>query len=198
MTTVIGIRHGEVHNPHGVIYAGLEGFGLSDLGRGQAQAVAGSLSGLEVSAVYASPLQRAVETAAEISSATGVPVTTDERLHEWRYWTRWAGMTWEDLATTDRDAYLAYLEDPGKLSGDETLAQLVGRVMSWLDDVRAAHPDGLVLAVTHLEPLRAALVGLLDIPTSDTSTIRIGVGEAVRLAPDPHTGAGTVPGLLGT
>src|SRR5688572_30903792 len=60
---VIGVRHGEVHNPGGVIYAGMAGFGLSDLGRKQAGAVGEALRGIRLSALYASPLDRAMETA---------------------------------------------------------------------------------------------------------------------------------------
>src|SRR5437016_2187139 len=65
--TVIGIRHGEVHNPEGVIYAGLPGYVLSELGRAQAAATAEALRGLDVAAIYASPLDRAMETATTIA-----------------------------------------------------------------------------------------------------------------------------------
>ncbi|HVL81597.1 MAG TPA: histidine phosphatase family protein [Actinomycetota bacterium] len=186
MTIVLGIRHGEVHNPEGVIYAGLDGYGLSELGREQARLAAEPLRGLDVEALYCSPLDRAVQTAQAIAEACGTEIRTDDRLYEWRYWTRWAGKTWEDLRDTDAEAFEAYITDPGSLVGAESFTQLRTRVTGWLREAQERHPDGIVVAVTHLEPLRAALVDLLDIPTSATSSIRIGTGQAVRLAPDPH------------
>jgi len=194
-TNVIGIRHGEVHNPESVIYAGLDGFGLSELGREQARLAAESVRGLPVSALYCSPLERAMQTAEAVAEVCGVEVVTDDRLYEWRYWTRWAGKTWEDLRETDAEAFQAYITDPGELTGEESFASLRARVTDWLGEVTRRH-DGLVIGVTHLEPLRAALIELLDIPTRDSSSITIGVGEAVRLAPDPHPRAGRPSDLV--
>src|SRR4051812_3441114 len=120
--TVIGIRHGEVHNPEGVIYAGLPGYGLSDTGRTQAAAMAEALKGLPVTAIYASPLDRAVETATLIAQVAGVEFVPDIRLHEWRHWHQWAGMTWEDLRVKGREAWEAYQADPGAVTSGESLA----------------------------------------------------------------------------
>ncbi|POX85133.1 histidine phosphatase family protein, partial [Mycobacterium kansasii] len=55
-TRVHVVRHGEVHNPSGVLYGRLPGFHLSDAGRAQAVAVADFLAGRDVVAVIASPL----------------------------------------------------------------------------------------------------------------------------------------------
>jgi broad specificity phosphatase PhoE len=182
--TVMGIRHGEVHNPGGVIYAGLEGYGLSDLGRRQADAVAGALGRTEVDALYSSPLDRAMQTARPLADALGIEIRPDDRLYEWKYWQQWAGMTWEDLRTKGREAWEAYQSDPGSVTSGESLSELAERVESWMGDVAHDH-DGLVVAVTHLEPLRAILLRLLGRPATDLFGIEIGLGHAVRLAPDP-------------
>src|SRR5437879_4226282 len=117
--TVIGVRHGEVHNPERVIYAGLPGYGLSDLGRSQAGDIAQALNGLPVIAIYASPLERAIQTAGFIGDVAGIEVVPDIRLHEWRHWHQWAGMTWEDLRETAKDSWTAYLADPGSVTSGE-------------------------------------------------------------------------------
>ena len=57
-TIVHMLRHGEVHNPTGILYGRLPGYHLSDLGRRQALTVAEFLSDRDVSHVVASPLQR--------------------------------------------------------------------------------------------------------------------------------------------
>ena len=76
------LRHGEVHNPAGVLYGRLPGFGLSEDGHRMAEVAAAALAGRDVTAVIASPLQRAQETAGPAAAAFGVDVDTDERLIE--------------------------------------------------------------------------------------------------------------------
>lgn len=192
--TVIGIRHGEVHNPDGVIYAGLDGYGLSDLGRTQAEDVARALRGGPIAALYSSPLDRALQTARPLADALGIEVRQDERLYEWKHWQQWAGLTWDELRTRGREAWEAYTTDPGSVTSGESLAQLADRVESWMSDVRRDH-DGLVVAVTHLEPLRAILLRLLGRPATDLFDVQIGLGNAVVLAPDPHATPLDAPAL---
>lgn len=184
--TVIGVRHGEVHNPEGIIYSGLPGYGLSSLGRGQAREVGESLRAVGVVALYASPLDRAIETAEAISEAVGCEVRPDIRLHEWRHWAQWAGMTWDELRTKGREAWEAYQADPASVTTGESLAELGDRVESWLEDVRRDHPAGVVVGVTHLEPLRTILLRLLGREPGELHSLRIGLGEAVTLVPTPQ------------
>lgn len=81
-TTVHLLRHGEVHNPSGVLYGRLPDFHLSELGKQMADRAASALDGRPVTVVTASPLERAQETATPIASAFGLPVGTDEDLIE--------------------------------------------------------------------------------------------------------------------
>ncbi|OZM80622.1 histidine phosphatase family protein [Pseudonocardia sp. MH-G8] len=81
-TVVHLLRHGEVHNPTGILYGRLPGFHLSENGRNQAEIVAKALAEVDVTAVLASPLQRAQETAAPLAAAHGVEVRTDDGLLE--------------------------------------------------------------------------------------------------------------------
>ena len=69
-TTVVHLlRHGEVHNPEGVLYGRLPGYHLSELGRQMARLVADHLADRDITYVVASPLERAQETAAPIAAA---------------------------------------------------------------------------------------------------------------------------------
>ena len=81
-TTVHLLRHGEVHNPDGVLYGRLPGFRLSEDGRGMAVFAAEAVRGRDVAEVVASPLLRAQETAGPIAEVFGLPIGTDERLIE--------------------------------------------------------------------------------------------------------------------
>jgi broad specificity phosphatase PhoE len=187
--TILGLRHGEVHNPGGVIYSGLPNFFLSETGRTEAAAAAEALRRADVRAIYASPLDRAQQTARFISDATGAEIRTDERLVEWNHWEQWAGLTWEELAAGTKlgakDAFDAYLNDPGSVTSGESLAQLADRVVGWLDDVSAEHEEGVVVGVSHLEPLRAVLLRALNRPATDLFDLQIGHCGIVRLRPHP-------------
>lgn len=83
-TTIHLLRHGEVHNPDGVLYGRLPGFRLTELGRQMAVQVAEYLVSIDadITHVIASPLLRAQETALPTALAYDLPIETDGRLIE--------------------------------------------------------------------------------------------------------------------
>ena len=81
-TTVHLLRHGEVHNPEGVLYGRLEDYHLSDLGREMADRAAEYLSDRDLTAVFASPLERAQETAGPIAASHSLEIITNDDLIE--------------------------------------------------------------------------------------------------------------------
>ena len=98
-------------------------------------------------------------------------------------------MTWDELRTKGRDAWESNQRDPGSVTSGESLSELGDRVESWLADMRREHRDGVVVGVTHLEPLRAILLRLLGRPLTDLFAFNIGLGHAVRLEPKPDSAA---------
>ena len=82
LTVVHLMRHGEVHNPEGLLYGRLEGYRLSDLGEQMATVVARHLDPNDITHVVASPLERAQQTAAPVAEAHALPIATDERVIE--------------------------------------------------------------------------------------------------------------------
>lgn len=194
---ILGVRHGEVHNPEGIIYAGLPGYGLSEVGRRQAEDLAERLRGLPVAALYSSPLERAMETAEVLAEAVGADVVPDDRLYEWRHWQQWAGMTWEELRTKGREAWEAYRADPASVTAGESLAELGDRMTSWMDEALERHDGGVVVGVAHLEPLRTILLRRTGRPAIDLFDVRVGLCECVRLHPDPDPTPAPPGELLG-
>ena len=81
-TVVHLMRHGEVHNPTGVLYGRLDGYHLTDLGREMAGSYAAHLETNDIVLVVASPLDRAQQTAAPIAASHGLTVQTDARVVE--------------------------------------------------------------------------------------------------------------------
>jgi broad specificity phosphatase PhoE len=151
------VRHGAVENPDHVVYAGLPGFGLSDLGWRQAEAAAAYLAEVDVVLIVASPLQRAVETAAAIAAPHRLAVPTDPRLREWDLGNRWEGRSWESLPALFPGELDAYLENPEDLPfSSEPLADLAVRVAEVAEEIWEAQPrPGHVVLVTHQDPIEA-------------------------------------------
>ncbi len=81
-TIVHLLRHGEVHNPEGVLYGRLPDYHLSETGVLMAKAAAGWFKERDVTALFSSPLERAQETAAPLAEALGLEVRLDDRLIE--------------------------------------------------------------------------------------------------------------------
>ena len=81
-TVVHLLRHGEVHNPHRILYGRLAGYPLSRLGREMAELAAEHLGDHDITHVVSSPLERARETAAPVARAHGLEVAVDERVIE--------------------------------------------------------------------------------------------------------------------
>src|SRR5450755_1361467 len=82
LTTVHLVRHGEVENPHGILYGRIPGYGLSEDGRVMAKAAADFLAPRDVTVLRSSPLERALETAEPLDTQLGLPPTVDDRLIE--------------------------------------------------------------------------------------------------------------------
>jgi broad specificity phosphatase PhoE len=81
-TIVHLMRHGEVHNPSGVLYGRRPGYHLSDLGVRMAERVAGEIVDRDIVHLVASPLERAQETARPLAEAKGLDIVVDGRVIE--------------------------------------------------------------------------------------------------------------------
>lgn len=153
-TTVHLVRHGEVHNPDGVLYGRIPGYRLSERGRAMAARVAEHLSdaGRDVVGVVASPLQRAQETATPTAEAFDVALSTDDRLVE-------AGNHFEGTTVGSHPGQLAhprhwrYLWNPLRPSWGEPYADQVVRMRAAVDDARRAFAGHEVVLVSHQLPV---------------------------------------------
>jgi len=178
------VRHGEVHNPDHVVYADLDGFGLSDTGRDQAMSAATYLSKGSCDMVVSSPLQRAVETATHLSSATGVTPTTDDRLTEWNLGMRWAGVGWDDLSDRFPGELEAYLAHPTALDfAAESIDQVAARMAQVVDELAARYPDASAVIVSHQDPIQALRLLLTDRPLAKLHYDKPGHCSVITLQP---------------
>ena len=134
-----------------MVYADLDGFGLSVRGVAQAEAAAAYLALTPVALVVASPLQRAQETARVIASAhPDARFIVDDGLTEWRLGSRWAGTVWEDLPDRFPGELEAYLAHPEDLPFSPEPLEVVGRrFAATAAEALASIPAGDIVIVSH-------------------------------------------------
>ncbi|MFI6906752.1 histidine phosphatase family protein [Nonomuraea sp. NPDC050394] len=154
-TTVVHLlRHGEVHNPHGILYGRLPGYHLSETGQQMAEMVAKAVAGRDIVALYSSPLERARETAAPLATALGLPVEPDDRLVE-------AGNLLEGrtvgagLAILRSPRNYRYFYNPWKPSWGEPYLEIVQRMRTVIEDARTAARGHEAVLVSHQLPIWA-------------------------------------------
>ncbi len=151
-TTVHVLRHGEVHNPTGVLYGRLPDFHLSDRGRAMADRVAEAMADRDVVRVVASPLDRAQETAAPIAAAHGLEIVSDPRVIE-------AANVFEGERVGVGDGVLRqprawrHLWNPFTPSWGEPYDELAGRMTEAIRDARNQARGHETVLVSHQLPI---------------------------------------------
>lgn len=141
--TLYLLRHGDVHNPDHILYGRMPNFGLSKTGRDQASAAGKALADKPMTALYASPMQRAQETATLIKDAHSAvyEVNTDERLNE--VYTPFDGTPHAELEKTNFDIY------SGTEPPHEQPLDVRRRVREWIAEMREKHAGQAIAAVSH-------------------------------------------------
>ncbi len=158
MTTVHLVRHGEVHNPGGVLYGRLDGYHLSERGHAMAQRLADYFAGRaggprrDVVHVVASPLQRAQETAGPVAAALGLELATDARLIEAA--NHFEGLTFGvGDGSLRRPAHWRFLWNPFRPSWGEPYREQVARMLAAVATAREAARGHEAVVVSHQLPI---------------------------------------------
>ena len=151
ITVVHLLRHGEVSNPNGVLYGRLPGYHLSGNGRLMAAAAADFFAERPVAALFASPLERAQETALPVAERLGLEIVTDERLIESMNVLEGKTVTLAQLALNP--ANWRYLWNPFRPSWGEPYQQVVTRMRQVIDRAREAAPGQEAVCVSHQLPI---------------------------------------------
>ena len=160
--TVHLLRHGEVHNPDGVLYGRLPEFHLSDLGREMAQTVADHFSrrvaeGANIVHLAASPLTRAQETAQPISQALGLPIATEDRIIEAANYFEGMQVSRSEIL---KPRHWPMLRNPLRPSWGEPYQEQATRVRAAVQDARLkavelGGDDAQAILVSHQLPIWA-------------------------------------------
>ncbi len=151
ITVVHLLRHGEVHNPDHVLYGRLPGYHLSVNGQMMAAAAADYFDGRPVAAVFASPLERAQETAQPVAERLGMQITTDDRLIESGNVLEGKSVSLASLAVNPLN--WKYLWNPFTPSWGEPYVEVVARVRQVIDRARESARGQEAVCVSHQLPI---------------------------------------------
>jgi probable phosphomutase (TIGR03848 family) len=165
MTTLLLIRHGENDFLKKHLLPGqLPGVHLNEHGREQATALAGFLKEKPITAVYASPLERAVETAGPLAQARGLEIRTVSGLADTDVG-EWQGRSWKIVARTKAWRVVQQAPSRFRFPGGESFLECQTRIVTALDRIAAAHKqDELVAVVFHADPIKLAVAHSLGMP----------------------------------
>jgi broad specificity phosphatase PhoE len=151
-TTVHLIRHGEVHNPEGVLYGRRDGYHLSDLGRDMAERVAKTLGDRDIVHLRCSPLERAQETASPLAKALELTPVIDPRVIESANVFEGKRFGHGENALRKPSTWV-HLWNPLRPSWGEPYKEIVARVLAAVYDARDAALGHEAAIVSHQLPI---------------------------------------------
>lgn len=160
-TLVLLVRHGLTPTTGRSLPGRAKGLHLADAGREQAALAAERIAALAtggrtVDAVYASPLERTRETAAPIAAAVGRKVQIERGLLECDFG-EWTGAELKALMKLPEWGTVQRAPSTFRFPGGESFTEMQTRIVGAIDKVRAAHPGGVVVCVSHADPIKAAV-----------------------------------------
>lgn len=159
------IRHGQsTFNVEGRLPGQLPGIPLTDEGRRQAHRAAVALSAVPLSAIIASPLERAAETAAIIARGWGLAVREDPRLMDTNVG-HWSGQKIDEVAKND-PAWRAFVANPDEPpAGVESFSQVQARAVAVAQEALADPETGDYIAlVAHGDVVKLILAYYMKTP----------------------------------
>jgi probable phosphoglycerate mutase len=174
-TSLYLARHGESRaNIEGVLSHRAGQHSLTDRGRRQARALAEWLAREQISAIYSSPLHRALETASTVSERVGPGILTREQLRE---------VNVGDLdGRSDDEAWTIYHSVVGRWRSGDAAARFPGgedyreaesRLISVLGEIMSGPPRPRVAVISHGEILTQVLSRLVDLPVGTPAALDV-------------------------
>jgi len=179
MARVILVRHGETEFNRTDRFRGRIDVPLNETGLCQAEMAARAVrERYRVSAVYSSPLSRAMRTAEPIARATGLSVQVLPGLLDFGYG-EWEGKSFQEVEREYPEQYRLYLTQPHRamIPGGESLRAFRGRVAAAVEWVASAHPAETVALVGHRMVCRVLVCYLLGLSNADLPRVELDTGS---------------------
>ena len=156
------VRHGATALTAEDKFSGAIGVELSDEGRAQAARLGERLHDEGITALYASPLSRTMETARIVGGHCGLEIEAREGLREISHG-RWEGLTRREVEARYAAEYASWEEDPFTFApeGGESGVAVLARALPVIREIVTQHRGERVLVVSHKATIRLVLSSLL-------------------------------------
>ena len=160
-TLILLVRHGLTPTTGVKLPGRARGLHLSEEGGRQAEAVARRLGRLaKIAAVYASPLERARETAASIARGPRLAVRVEPGLTDIDIG-EWTGLSVKQARRKPEWVVVQRHPSGFRFPGGESFTEMQARVTAALGRLIARHPGEVVVAVSHADSIKAAVAHAL-------------------------------------
>lgn len=179
------VRHGITAANKRSIYIGWADEVLDEEGISQVRALGVTLKGEGISAIYSSPVKRALQTSEILGEYLSTPIVTEQGLGEIRFG-KWEGLSASEIRKRYPDEYQLWKTRPADLvdPGRESLTTFQKRCIDSIWKIANLHQETKVLAVTHLANIRALILYFKNQDLNLYPTIKIQNASYIRLEYD--------------
>ena len=185
-TLVLLVRHGQTPTTGKILPGRAAGLNLAEVGVEQAQRAAERIQALKkVDAVYASPLERARQTAAPISKILGLRTQIDKGLLECDFGD-WTGKELATLMKLPEWSTVQRAPSTFRFPNGESFTEMQTRMVSTLDRLRTQHLGGTIVCVSHADPIKAAMTHAMGSHIDLFQRIVIGTCSISAVLYTPH------------
>lgn len=154
MLTIFLIRHGKAEFKPGHLYGWTPGVHLAPEGRDEVKRLAERMEPLKLTALYSSPLERAMETAGIIAEGRKNEIQIEEGVGEVKYG-KWQGRSYRSLIKTPLWRVVQLTPSQARFPDGESLLELQTRAVAAIEKIRAKHKRGAVAVVSHADTIKA-------------------------------------------
>lgn len=172
MTTVLLIRHASNDYLTQNRMAGWQPIPLNEQGQRQAHALAQRLASVPLDAIYTSPIERAQETARIIAQPHQLAVQIHPGLTEVNVGD-WTDRAIPELQTTDTWKQMLARPFDFRFPNGESNREVHARIVTAIDALVAAHPQHIIVLVSHADPIKIALAHYLGMNLNDFNRLAI-------------------------
>jgi broad specificity phosphatase PhoE len=189
MTGIILIRHALTDSAGKRLTGRLPGVHLNEIGLKQAQFLSINLRNEPISAIYSSPLERAVETAKPIAEALGLELTISEYFTEIDFG-EWTNLAIDELRNNQSFRNFNFFRSSARIPGGELMAEAQLRMVRGIEEICRNNRGKTIAIVSHADIIKSAiayyagisldLMGRIEISPASVSVVEI-YDQTVRI-----------------
>ena len=183
MPLLLLIRHGEnEYVKTGRLAGRLTGIHLNERGQKQAEALSEALKDVPIKAIYSSPLERAMETAAPIAQARKLQIVPEPDLMDTHVGS-WEGKSLKVLRRAKVWKIVQQAPSRFRFPDGESFVESQARYVSALERIVKKHtkPQDVVAVVFHADPIRLAVAHFIGLPLDHFQRLSCDTGSLTAL-----------------